>query len=105
MLTCRPAMMLIVVVAFGLSVGSLTATAQLPRPFSRLGFLAPTRAPSSFYEVFRQSLRELGYVEGQNLIIEHRSATSRSQLAELAMELVRLEVDVIVAPGGAADEV
>jgi putative tryptophan/tyrosine transport system substrate-binding protein len=103
MLTCRLCgAVLIVVVALGLFVGSLTAAAQLPRQVSRIGFLTLTRAPSSFYEVFRQSLRELGYVEGQNLVIEHRSTASRSQLAELATELVRLNVDVIVAPGGAA---
>jgi putative ABC transport system substrate-binding protein len=55
------------------------------------------------WEAFRQGLRELGYVEGQNLVIEYRYAEGRDdRLADLAAELVRLKVDVIVAVAGAA---
>jgi putative ABC transport system substrate-binding protein len=54
-------------------------------------------------EAFRQGLRELGYVEGQNLVIEYRYAEgSQERLPNLAAELVRLKVDVIVAGGAAA---
>jgi putative tryptophan/tyrosine transport system substrate-binding protein len=52
---------------------------------------------------FRQGLRDLGYVEGQNIVIEYRYAEGRAeQLPDLAAELVRLKVDVIVAGGTAA---
>jgi putative ABC transport system substrate-binding protein len=52
-------------------------------------------------EAFRQGLRELGYVEGQNIVIEYRYAEGRDdRLADLAAELVRLKVDVIVAVSG-----
>jgi putative ABC transport system substrate-binding protein len=54
-------------------------------------------------EAFRQGLRDLGYVEGHNLVIEHRYAEGRDdRLVDLAMELVQLQVDVIVAVGTAA---
>jgi len=53
------------------------------------------------YEIIRQALRELGYVEGQNIVIELRDAESDSQLAERLTELVGLHVEVIVALGGA----
>ena len=54
-------------------------------------------------EAFRQGLRELGYVEGQNLVIEYRYAEGRDErLPDFAAELVRLKVDVIVAGGAAA---
>ena len=54
------------------------------------------------YEFFRQSLRELGYAEGHNILIEYRSAEGRPRLLELANELVREKVEVIVASGGPA---
>ena len=54
-------------------------------------------------EAFRQGLRELGYIEGQNLVIEYCYAEGRDdQLAALVAELVRLKLDVIVTIGGAA---
>jgi putative ABC transport system substrate-binding protein len=67
----------------------------------RIGFLfygAPGRSPE--LDAFRQGLRDLGYVEGQNIAIEFRFADGRlGRLPELAAELVRLKVDVIVTPG------
>src|SRR5262245_49771164 len=52
------------------------------------------------FEAFRQSLRELGYIEGQNLIIEYRSAEGRGErFADLAADLLRLNIDVIVTRG------
>jgi putative ABC transport system substrate-binding protein len=71
-------------------------------PAPRLRGLPPTRySPMPFYETIRQALRELGYVEGQHIVIELRDAESDAQLAELFTELVGLHVDVIVALGGA----
>jgi putative tryptophan/tyrosine transport system substrate-binding protein len=58
---------------------------------------------SARVEAFRQRLRELGYVEGKNIFIEYRYADGKlERLPDLADELVRLKVDVIVTPGGSA---
>jgi putative ABC transport system substrate-binding protein len=86
-----------------LAAGSVAAAQQTP-PVRRIGYLTLKAMVSSlaFSEIFRQGLRELGYVEGQNIVIEYRAAESRAQLAELAAELVRLPVEVIVVPGLAA---
>jgi putative ABC transport system substrate-binding protein len=65
----------------------------------RVGILegSPPQANARLWEAFRQGLRELGYVEGKNLIFEHRSAEGkRDRLSGLADELVRLNVDVIL---------
>ncbi len=79
------------------------AAAQKPGKVYRIGWLRSgkndptTNAPSV---AFRQGLRELGYVEGQNLVIEYRSAEGKPERRpEIAAELVRLKVDVIVTPG------
>jgi putative ABC transport system substrate-binding protein len=55
--------------------------------------------PLAFIEGFRQGLRDLGYVEGQNIVIEYGLAQSVAQLPDVAAELVRLKVDVLVASG------
>lgn len=71
----------------------------------RIGFLAPNTQAFSVnpVEAFRQGLREHGYIEGQNVILELRYSEGRDEgLPELAAELVRLHVDVIVAGGGAS---
>ena len=83
------------------------AKAQQPARIFRIGILLPTSAASFPAQVkpFRQRLRELGYVEGKNIVIEHRSAEGKlERLPDLAAELVRLKVDVIVAPGAAASD-
>jgi putative ABC transport system substrate-binding protein len=71
--------------------------AQQTKKILRMGFLSPT-SDDSRVEAFRLGLRELGYTDGQNITIEYRWANGRfDKLPELAMELVRLKVDIIVA--------
>jgi putative ABC transport system substrate-binding protein len=78
------------------------ASAQQATKVSRIGFLA-TVSPSTIserVEAFRQGLRELGYVEGKNIVIEWRYAEGKAdRLSGLAAELVRLEVNIIVTNG------
>jgi ABC-type uncharacterized transport system substrate-binding protein len=88
---------LFVVVLLAIAV---IAEAQQPNKIQRIGVLAPSSAYflSSQLEAFRQALRELGYVEGQNIAIEYRYAEGKlDRLPALAGELVRLKVDIIVA--------
>jgi putative ABC transport system substrate-binding protein len=76
------------------------AEAQTPGKIPRIGILREGAPPDSLVEGFRQGLRELGYVEGQNIRIEYRWAEGRDErLPGLAADLVRLKVDVIVASG------
>jgi putative ABC transport system substrate-binding protein len=84
----------------GTFMGRLVAAAQQPAGVSRIGFLTVARLSSvtSRTEAFRQGLRNLGYVEGQNIVIEWRSADETlSRLPALAAELIDLKVAVIVA--------
>ena len=84
---------------------SFLAQAQQPARILRIGILSPLSA-SSFsirLEAFRQRLRELGYVEGKNIVIEYRYAEGkRERLPDLAAELVGLKVDIIVTASGGA---
>jgi putative tryptophan/tyrosine transport system substrate-binding protein len=74
------------------------AEAQQTGKVPRIGVLSPGfPGPSPLHDAFRQGLRELGYVEGQNIVIEYQYAEGKmDRLADLAAELVRLKVDVIV---------
>jgi putative ABC transport system substrate-binding protein len=81
----------------------MTADAQQPKKVPRIGFLtnAPLSANPAWREAFRQGMRDLGYIEGKNIILELRSSErNRDRQRVLAAELVRLKVDVIVAVGG-----
>ncbi len=81
------------------------AEAQQAKKVPRIGFLSATSPAtlSARIEAFRQGLRELGYVEGKNIVIEYRWAEGKTErLPDLAAELVRLKVDVIVSGGPAA---
>jgi ABC-type uncharacterized transport system substrate-binding protein len=94
----------ILVVVVQLAVG-VKAQAQQPTKVPRIGFLCtvPLAAYSARIEAFRLGLRDLGYVEGQNIVIEYRSAEGKpDQLAGLAAELVHLKVDLIVSSGPTA---
>ena len=78
---------------------SLPAQAQQPARIHRIGILSPVSGSvfPARDEAFRQRLRELGYVEGKNIVIEYRYAEGKPErLPDLAAELVRLKVDVIV---------
>jgi putative ABC transport system substrate-binding protein len=89
--------------AGGLLAAPLAAQTQQTGHVPRIGFLRSGRPPRPFVEGFEQGLRELGYVDGQNIIIEYRYGDgSTSQLAQLGGELLRLKVDVIVASATAA---
>jgi putative ABC transport system substrate-binding protein len=79
-----------------------SAGAQQPVKIPRIGYLTgtPLTANPARREAFRQGLRELGYVEGKNIVIDWRSAEGkRDRHGALAAELVRLNVDVIVTAG------
>ena len=86
------------VIAGGLLAAPLAAEAQ-PARIPRIGVLSPgSPGPSPLFDAFRQGLRELGYVEGQNIRLEYRFAETRlERLSGLATELIDLKVDVILA--------
>jgi len=81
---------------------SFAAEAQQPTNIPRIGIVTaqPLSAVSARHEAFRQGLRELGYIEGKTIVIEHRSAEGKSDgLPALMAEIVRLNVDIIVSYG------
>lgn len=88
--------------ASGLVAGSFFVHGQQPRRVSRVGWLSQSTAAmdESFLDTYRQAMRELGYIEGQTIITEHRFADGRvDRLASVAAELVNIPVDVIVTAG------
>ena len=89
------------VMAGGLLAAPLAAEAQQVTKAPRIGFLAFNLATNTHLpEAFRQGLRDLGYVEGRNVVFEYRDAEGKAErLPALAAELVALKVDVIVAGG------
>src|SRR5262245_22672931 len=98
----RAAVPSILVAVVLLAVGVI-AEAQQPKKVWRIGYLSSTdRAnESTRAEAIRLALRDLGYIEGQNITIEYRySEGKRGRFTELAAELVRLKVDIIVVAGG-----
>jgi putative ABC transport system substrate-binding protein len=81
-----------------------SAEAQQPKKIPRIAYLtaAPLPALTNRLDAFRQGLRELGYVEGKDILIEWRSADGKvDNLPPLAAELVQLKVDIIITGGGA----
>ena len=92
---------LAVALALGVLADPLAAEAQQAGMMWRIGYLqTPPASTTPIRDAFRQGLRDLGYVEGRNLVIEFRDAGAKPErLAALASELVRLKVDVIVATG------
>ena len=97
---------LISTLALGLLAGPLPVEAQQAGKVYRIGYVCGCPRPLGAYHIaFWQRMRELGYVEGQNLVIEERkvkgTGSRKSQAAKLAAEMVRLKLDVIVTMPGA----
>src|SRR6266852_9576356 len=90
--------------AGGLLAAPLAAEAQPAAKIARIGYLSIDVAASVHpREAFLQGLRDLGYVEGRNVVIEYRDAEGKPErLPALAAELVALKVDVILAPSAVA---
>jgi putative ABC transport system substrate-binding protein len=91
-----------VVLALTLLAVALAVDAQQAGKVPRIGFLSvtsPSDRPPQL-DAFQQTLRELGWIEGQNIVIDYRYAEGRlDRLPDLAAELVRLKVDLIVSAG------
>ena len=90
-------------VAAPAAAGEAQPTATVPR----IGFLVPAAGPyiatpTAVFDSFRRGLADLGHIEGRNIRYEYRSAPNRASLGEMATELARLRVDVLVAAGVAA---
>ena len=84
-------------------ITALPAHAQQPKKVPRIGYLAPRNqaAESTRSQAIRLALRELGYIDGQNVAFEYRYGEGkRDRYPVLATELVRLKVDIIVVSGG-----
>jgi putative ABC transport system substrate-binding protein len=99
-------------IALTFAFGGVVAETQQPKKVPQIGFLGATTASieKGRIDAFQQGLRDLGYVEGKNIVIEYRWAEGKfDRLPDLAAELVRLKADVIVTGGststGAAKKV
>jgi putative ABC transport system substrate-binding protein len=93
----------LVTIAFTFALGGAAAQAQQPKKVPRLGYLSSrdSASESSHAKGIRLALRELGYIEGQNIATEYRYAEGKFDLApELAAGLVRLKMDILVVAGG-----
>jgi ABC-type uncharacterized transport system substrate-binding protein len=92
----------IVTLILSLLAAPLPGTAQPRSPVPRIGILTPAaEASTPLWEAFRHGLRDLGYVEGQNLLLEYRFAAGHNErLPALAAELVHLQVDLLVTNSG-----
>jgi len=98
----RKGFALLLLVLVGLAASVIVVGAQQPAKVWRIGYLSAQSLPaeSSRLDGFRQALRDLGYVDGQNIAIEYRFAEGKfDRLPDLAAELVRLKVDVMVTGG------
>jgi hypothetical protein len=98
----RAAVSSILVAVVLLAVAAIAA-AQQPKKVPRIGYLSNTDSAREFdrAEAIRLALRELGYMEGQNIATEYRYSEGKlDRLPELAAEVVRLKVDIIVVGGG-----
>ena len=99
----RPKWLGLSIIAFVLVVAGAVALAQQPPKVPQIGVLSPgfSGVSSPQLEGFHQGLRELGYTEGKTIVIDYRFAEAKlDRLPDLAAELVRLKVDVILASGG-----
>jgi ABC-type uncharacterized transport system substrate-binding protein len=93
----------LITLVLGLFLAPYLSQAQSVAKTPRIGMLTLASAPNPALEAFRQGLRDLGYTEGQSIALEYRFAEGRfERLSELAADLVRLKVDIILAEGGQA---
>jgi len=99
---------LVALLVLGFFAASLTVEGQQAQKLHRIGYMSvragPTE-PNEPLDVFRHAMQELGYLEGRNLLLEVRYAggnNTDARLRDIAVELVRLRVDVILAPTGQA---
>jgi ABC-type uncharacterized transport system substrate-binding protein len=90
---------LAVILAVGLALAPLHAEAQQAGKVHHIGFLRVGSPPPSYIEPFQQGLNRLGWVEGQNIVIEYGLGQSVEQLPDIAAKLVGLKVEVLVASG------
>jgi ABC-type uncharacterized transport system substrate-binding protein len=96
----KPPLHALAVMVFAVFAMPVTTDAQQPAKVPRIGFLRAGPPPRAFVEGFRQGLRELGYVEGQNIIIDYRFTDgTTARLPNLAAELLQRNVDVVLASG------
>ena len=97
----RKSLVLFLMIA-ALSGGAAIAEAQQPKKVPRIGYLSGRGDPSTpdpLVDAFRQGLRDLGYVEGKNILVEYRYAEGKlDRIPSLVAELVQLKVDVLVCP-------
>jgi ABC-type uncharacterized transport system substrate-binding protein len=91
-----------ILVATLVLVLGVAAEAQQPKKIPRIGYLAGRGDPSTpdpLIDAFRQGLRDLGYIEGKNIVVEYRYAEGKlDRIPSLVTELVQLKVDVLVSP-------
>jgi putative tryptophan/tyrosine transport system substrate-binding protein len=95
----------IVALVIAFTMCAAVSDAQQPNKVARIGYLDGGFASTNAARIdgFRQGLRDLGYIEGKNIIVEYRHSEGKlDRLGELSAELIRLKVDVIVAGGGGA---
>ena len=99
----NPKLVGLVALAFTFAFGGAVAESQQPKKVTRIGYLSSgdPASESARFEGIRLALRERGYIEGQNIAIEYRYAERKvDRVPELASELVRVKVDIIMIAGG-----
>jgi ABC transporter substrate binding protein len=108
--TRRDTLLALLMLGTGAGAAPLVTLAQAQTKARRIGFLTPRSRPSppdrdAFSDAFMQGMRELGYVEGKNVVIEWRYADGNyKSLPDLAAELARMDLEVIVTYGTAAGQ-
>src|SRR5689334_9119366 len=102
---CRPIGLMHFAISFAVALLSpltFSASAQQPKKIPRIGYVSGTGDPSNpgpYVETLREGLRDLGYVEGKNIVIEFRGAEGKlDRIPAIVTELVQLKVDVLVLP-------
>jgi putative ABC transport system substrate-binding protein len=92
----NPKWLWLLAVLLTFAICGAVAEAQQAKKLPRIGFLQPGGFPPAYREEFRKGLRQLGYAEGENILVEYRLAEGLKELPTRAAELVRLKVEVIV---------